>query len=188
MKNRLEEFVNRNREGFDTEEPQPEVWKTIEKKALQNKAKLFNLITLRQLAASLLILANAVTLFILLERKNGGTPATVTTPTEQVSKSNEPVYEKELDQISSIILIKQAKLKEIGKTNPVLYKTFIGALGQLDNSYRQLEKELSSNPNKEALLEAMIQNLSLQQELLNQQLSIYQKIKQSKNEKGHTTI
>jgi len=188
MKNRLEEFVNRNREAFDAESPQPEVWKAIEKTALKNKAKLFNLITFRQLAASLLILANAVTLFILLERKNDGTSSTVTTPVEQVSKNNEPVYEKELDQIGRIILVKQAKLKEIEKTNPVLYKTFIGALGQLNNSYHQLEKELGTNPNKEALLEAMIQNLSLQQELLNQQLSIYQKIKQSKNEKVHTTI
>jgi len=39
---------------------------------------------------------------------------------------------------------------------------------------------LPSNPNREQLLEAMIQNLKLQTELLNQQLLIIQKIKQAK--------
>ena len=92
------------------------------------------------------------------------------------------MYEQQLDEISKVVNIKQARLKEIEKANPVLYKTFVSALDQLSSNYQELEKELNNNPNKEQLLEAMIQNLSLQQELLNQQLSIFQTIKQNKHE------
>jgi len=40
---------------------------------------------------------------------------------------------------------------------------------------------LPVNPNKEELLQAMIYNLQLQIDLLNQQLNIIQKIKQAKS-------
>ncbi len=182
MKNKLEEFVNRNRESFDSEMPDRDLWKQIDKEPVKEQ-KIFNLFTRMQAAATLLVLVNATIIFFLLQRKPE-TSQTTTTPqsTEQVT-GKEPVSEDALDQISRVIEIKQAKLKEIKRSNPVLYKKFVGALDQLNDAYTDLEKKLDSNPNKEQLLEAMIQNLSLQQELLNQQLSIYQKIKQQKNEK-----
>lgn len=182
MKNKLEEFVNRNRESFDSEMPDRDLWKKIDKEPVK-EFKIFNLLTRMQAAAVLLVLVNATIIFLLLQRKPE-TSQTTTTPqsTEQFT-GKEPVSEDALDQISRVIEIKQAKLKEIEQSNPVLYKKFIGALDQLNDAYRDLEKKLDNNPNKEQLLEAMIQNLSLQQELLNQQLSIYQKIKQQKNEK-----
>jgi hypothetical protein len=52
-----------------------------------------------------------------------------------------------------------------------------------------LKNQLPVNPNREQLLEGMIQNLRLQTELLNQQLNIIKLIKQSKsktNEKNST--
>jgi hypothetical protein len=182
MKNKLEEFVNRNRESFDSDMPGRDLWKEIDKEPVKER-KIFNLLTRTQAAAALLVLVNATIIFFLLQRKPEASHGTTTSvPTEQVT-SDQPVSEDELDQISKVVEIKQAKLKEIGRSNPVLYKKFVDALEQLNDAYKELEKELGSNPNKEQLLEAMIQNLSLQQELLNQQLSIYQKIKQQKNEK-----
>jgi hypothetical protein len=182
MKNKLEEFVNRNRESFDSEMPDHDLWKEIDKKPVK-EGKIFNLLTRMQAAAVLLVLVNATIIFFLLQRKPEVSPGTTTSaPTEQAT-GKQPVSEAELDQIGKVVEIKQAKLKEIERSNPVLYKKFVGALDQLNDAYKELEKELGSNPNREQLLEAMIQNLSLQQELLNQQLSIYQKIKQQKNEK-----
>ena len=179
MKNKLEEFVNRNRESFDSEMPDHDLWKQIDKEPVKER-KIFNLLTRMQAAAVLLVLVNATIIFFLLQRKPD---ATITSPSTEQVIGIESVSEDALDQISKVVEIKQAKLKEIEKSNPVLYKKFVGALDQLNDAYKELEKELGSNPNREQLLEAMIQNLSLQQELLNQQLSIYQKIKQQKNEK-----
>jgi hypothetical protein len=46
-----------------------------------------------------------------------------------------------------------------------------------------LRSTLNANPNTEQLLEAMISNLQMQIDLLNQQLSIIKKIKDPKSEK-----
>ncbi|MES2005715.1 MAG: hypothetical protein V4450_14450 [Bacteroidota bacterium] len=180
MKNKLEEFVNRNREAFDTESPQKNIWKELELLESKTAGKVWQFLTRTKIAASLLVLLNAAVLFYLVERRDARTPALPAT--DQAAGTQAPAYEKELDQISKVVEMKQARLKEIEKANPVLYKTFISALDQLNTSYKQLENELANNPNKAQLLEAMIQNLSLQQELLNQQLTIYQKIKQTKHE------
>ena len=72
------------------------------------------------------------------------------------------------------------KLRQNQKTQPELYKQFLNDNNRLDSSYKFLKSELSANPNKEILLDAMIQNLELKLDLLNRQLQI---IKQSKNKK-----
>lgn len=183
MKNRLEDFVNRHREEFDTELPQRNLWKEIEKQPVAPVKKIFRLFTRTQIAASVLVLVNAAILFFLIQRKSVEQNTIQLSPaTTQSEPGAAPAYEQQLDEISKVVTIKQARLKEIEKANPVLYKTFVSALQQLSSNYHELEKELNNNPNKEQLLEAMIQNLSLQQELLNQQLSIFQTIKQNKHE------
>jgi hypothetical protein len=191
MKNKLEDFVNRNREAFDSEMPAEDVWKDIDRQPVDRARparKMFHFFTRTQLAASLLVIITGATIFLLLQ-KGPETPETATpvakpAATEQAAvESTEPVSPESLDQITKMVEVKQAQLKEIEKSNPVLYKKFTVALDQLNDAYKELEKQLDINPNKEQLLEAMIQNLSLQQELLNQQLSIYQKIKQTNNEK-----
>lgn len=189
MKNRLEDFVNRHREEFDSELPERDLWKGIAQQPARPVKRTFRSFTRMQVAASLLILANAAILFFLIQRtsieQNTIQPSPSTT---QSQPGAAPIYEQQLDEISKVVTVKQARLKEIEKANPVLYKTFTSALQQLNSSYQDLEKELKTNPNKETLLEAMIQNLSLQQELLNQQLSIFQTIKQNKHESTQKNI
>jgi hypothetical protein len=50
----------------------------------------------------------------------------------------------------------------------------------LDSSYNTLKDQLSATPNREMLLEAMVQNLQLQLNVLNQQLNIIHQIKEQK--------
>jgi septal ring factor EnvC (AmiA/AmiB activator) len=175
---------------FDSELPGRDIWKEVARDGKRPaQGKIFHLFKRTQAAASFLLIASVVTVFLLLEKRPSQTdPSKATAPVEQTVGNKQPVYEEEIDQINKVVEAKQAKLEEIKKTNPVLYKKFSASLDQLNDAYRDLEKELTTNPNKEELLEAMIQNLSLQLELLNQQLSIYQKIKQNKNEKVSKNI
>ena len=78
------------------------------------------------------------------------------------------------------IPLKQEELKVLSKEQPVLYRKFTEDIIQLDSSYKALKDQLSVTPNKEMLVEAMIQNLELQLNVLNQQLNIIHQIKQSK--------
>lgn len=189
MKNKLERFVNEHRDSFDSELPGSHVWDAVETKP-RSKGKMVSFFTKTRIAASLLVLVNATVIFFLLQRKPETHSAnmTVVAPVERVENKKEESPEQTIDQISKMVEVKQAALKEIKSSNPFLYKKFTAAFSQLSTSYKELEKELGTHPNKEELLEAMIQNLSLQQELLNQQLSIYQKLKQQKNEKVNKNI
>ncbi|HLX92631.1 MAG TPA: hypothetical protein VKR32_13160, partial [Puia sp.] len=72
------------------------------------------------------------------------------------------------------------ELKKIKKDEPLLYKQFSSDVYKLDTVYQSLKKQLPKNPNREQLLEAMIQNLQLQMELLNRQLNIIKQINNSK--------
>jgi hypothetical protein len=190
MKNKLERFVNEHRDSFDSELPAGDVWDAVDITP-RPKGKIIAFFTRTRVAVSLLLLINAAIIFVLLERKPAST--VTATPahaaTEQAPDNNkENISEHTLEQISKVVEVKQAALKEIKSANPLLYKKFTGAWKELNIVYKELEKELGTHPNKEELLEAMIQNLSLQQELLNQQLSIYQKVKQQKNEKINKNI
>ena len=77
-----------------------------------------------------------------------------------------------------MIELKQSELKQIEKDHPELYQRFVKDMNKLDSSYQALKTELPKNANRELLLEAMIQNLRLQTELLNQQLSIIKQLNQ----------
>jgi len=86
-------------------------------------------------------------------------------------------------QFSSMIEEKQAEIKSIEKDNPELFRQFAGDIRKLDSTYQVLRNTLPANPNKEQLLQAMISNLQMQINLLNQQLQIIQQVKRPKTEK-----
>ncbi|HEY4148424.1 MAG TPA: anti-sigma factor, partial [Chitinophagaceae bacterium] len=76
--------------------------------------------------------------------------------------------------------LKQEEIKKIQKDEPLLYQQFAGDINKLDSTFHTLKKQLPENPNREQLLEAMIQNLQLQEALLNRQLNIIKQINNAK--------
>jgi hypothetical protein len=196
MSSRLENFIRENRESFDTNEPDPMVWKSLQEKLkpVPEKSKVFKMQRIRWIAAaSILAIATLSTLFFLNKNENNGNPlvqagkpdSNNVVPPDLLEEIN-PNYAKEVYHFTQIIELKQEQLKQIQKEEPELYEKFITDITKLDSSYNTLQKELPRNPNREQLLEAMIQNLRLQTELLNQQLSVIQKIKQSKTVNDET--
>lgn len=105
-------------------------------------------------------------------------------PDQQLAaKPSEPVStddNTELAHYAALVEIKQNQIKKIKKDEPLLYQKFAGDFQKLDSTFHTLKKQLPVNPNREQLLEAMIQNLQLQTELLNQQLNIIKQINHSK--------
>lgn len=93
-----------------------------------------------------------------------------------------PMYAKEVVQYTRLIETKRAELKQMTEDNPALYQEFATDLVRLENSYQSLKADLPKNPNQEVLIQAMIQNLQLQINLLNEQLRVIQRIKQQTHE------
>jgi hypothetical protein len=198
MSKGLEQFIRDNRDQFDSDEPSERIWKKLEQELTdeqQNKQqkskrqKTIVLTILRWSAAAAILILAGIGIFSLLNNRSsdGGIvktpPASIDTPTinDQLLKEINPGYAREVSQFTQLIEMKQNELKEIEKEHPNLYKKFVTGIDKLDSSYNALKKELPENPNREQLLEAMIENLRLQTEILNQQLSIINQIKASKS-------
>jgi hypothetical protein len=97
------------------------------------------------------------------------------------SKNNDS-YNEELYHYTRLVELKQNEIKKIKKDEPLLYQQFAGDFNKLDSTFHILKKQLPVNPNREQILEAMIQNLQYQEALLNQQLNIIKKINNTKKQ------
>jgi hypothetical protein len=109
-----------------------------------------------------------------------------TSPADDLSNAeNEEMY-----HYAKLVEIKHKELKTIEKDEPLLYRQFSMDVNKLDSAYHSLQNQLPKNPNREQILEAMLQNLQLQMGLLNHQLDIIKQINHSKKsayEKAYKT-
>jgi uncharacterized membrane protein YdfJ with MMPL/SSD domain len=184
---RLEKFINENRDAFDDDIPSDSVWQGVETDMAQkNKAKLVNMPFKFKwgIAASVIILAG-IGIFFKMRQNSVPAAAGIVKVTDTTSSNKlaaiAPEDLPEMNQFAKLIALKQDELKKISKEQPELYQKFTKDINQLDSTYTTLQKQLSIAPNRELLIEAMIQNLQLQLQVLNQQLKIINQIKNSKN-------
>jgi hypothetical protein len=191
--NNLERFIRDNRESFDHLEPSDDVWNKIGT-AIGQPQKTTRVISMSRAGwavAATLFLAFAGILgyqifnrsaeipFVSLADKKPVTEQTGDTLVNQI----DPQYGKLVTQFTNVIEAKQVELRKLEKDDPELYKKFSGDIQKLDSAYHSLRNTLNANPNTEQLLQAMISNLQMQIDLLNQQLNIIQKVRQPKSEK-----
>jgi septal ring factor EnvC (AmiA/AmiB activator) len=179
MSNKLKNFISDNRKAFDDEIPPDKVWENIEASFNEKKKNKFILAPLYKwsmAAAAMLVIALGIYFF---SGKKALEPAVVAGAETDINKLA-PEYAPQMNQFVKMIDTKQEELKTLAKEQPELYQQFTIAISQLDSSYNTLKNQLSATPNREMLLEAMIQNLQLQLNVLNQQLNIINQIKESK--------
>lgn len=180
MSNKLKNFISDNRKAFDDEMPSHKVWDNIEA-SLTGKQKKKSMLTplYKWSIAAAAVLLIAVSVYFMTNKKQDGKTEIVKTTEPDINKIA-PDAAPEMMHITKMIDAKQEELKVLAKDQPELYLQFTTAINQLDSSYNSLKNQLSATPNKEMLLEAMIQNLQLQLDVLNQQLNIINQIKESK--------
>jgi predicted component of viral defense system (DUF524 family) len=98
-----------------------------------------------------------------------------------------PAYAKQQMHYASLVENKRSELKIIAKTNPELYQAFSNEIEKLDATYKKLNNDLANSPNQELVLQAMIQNLQIQTQVLNQQLSVIEQYNQVKKDQKNET-
>ena len=180
---RLEKFIREHRDEFDDLEPSEKLWGNISEAVSPRASQRFSLKAIMKwsIAAAVLVLVTTASYKWAFKQ----TPAEKDT-VNTVKPAKEDLQEMatddspEMNQFAKMIAFKQEELKTLLKEQPQFYQKFSKDFTQLDSSYRILKEKLSITPNRELLIEAMIQNLQLQLDVLNQQLNIIQQIKQSK--------
>jgi hypothetical protein len=183
----MERFIRDNREDFDSLEPSDKIWEQIES-GMYKKNKPAKVVTMSilkwSIAAAIVVTVGLASLYIINQndKVQPGQMAKSNT-NDPVVEQIDPQYGQMVAQFSALIETKQKELRSIEKDNPKLYAQFSTDIKKLDSTYQVLRSTLSANPNKEQLLQAMISNLQMQIDLLNQQLSIIQKVKHPVKEK-----
>lgn len=194
MKERLEQFINTNRQSFDDELPSSLVWEQINKnlKTPKKAGKFIYISSLRFWAAAIIIIAIGTVGFLIVENNKLKNDLTASQHRlEQHPEETITDYNKAINQFTQIVAIKQNQLSGISKEYPSLYKSFSSDINDLNKEFEYLKEELKKVPEQDEILDAMIQNLRLQAELLNEQLLIIQQLKSAKknrNEKATTVI
>ena len=193
-KDNLERFVRDNREAFDDREPPAGLWKKIENglgeqpgetstKAQSPFQQIYRNSAGSWLGGQWLRWRVAASVAVLLlvggfwyvNHQYG-----VVRQPEVVAAG--PIYAKEVAQYTRLIADKRAELKQMTENNPALYEEFATDMVRLEKSYKSLKADLPKNPNQEVLIQAMIQNLQIQIDLLNQQLRVIERVKQQTHE------
>ena len=181
MSKRLEDFIKANREEFDNLEPRMELWDRIEQQLpatvvempKKREAKTFSLGFVMRVAAMIIVVMGIGFVVYLRSSKPAGVDLAAINPE----------YAKQQMQYASLIETKRTELKELTKTDPQLYHEFSGEINKMEASYKKLKRDLATSPNQERVLRAMIRNLQIQTEVLNQQLQVIEQFKGQTNDK-----
>jgi hypothetical protein len=173
--NNLEEFIKKNRTEFDHKEPREKLWDRIESDLDGNPPK-FGWIW----KAAVVVLLAACS-YLIWER--GQAPIPDSLVSEELLVDPEFV-ETEL-YYTQLIAEQRRMVEQFDLDDPEIKENFRRDLASLDTAYQDLQQEYADTSN-ETVLEAMIDNLQLRLELLNQQLVILKQIKDDyENETEH---
>jgi hypothetical protein len=182
MTDKLKQFIDEHRQQFDDEQPGDAVLQKIlvqlpgHAPVHRMKRKISRLA-----AVAVILLFIAGTIYFILPGKEKTEPPVTKQHTPSIPDNEllaDPLFAKQFIQYREMIGLQQSELKQLEKEYPQLYYQFVNDMNELDSSYQALKLKLPANPNREILLEAMLQNLQLQSELLNRQLLIIKEIKQ----------
>jgi len=184
MSKRLESFIKMNREEFDELEPSADLWSRIEQhlptqyeEPKKRETKTFSLgFVMRVAATVILVMGIGFAAYLRNTKKE----------TVDLAAIN-PEYAQQQIQYTSLIESKRTELKSIAKTEPELYKEFSSQIAKMDSTYKQLNSDLLTSPNQERVLHAMIRNLQIQTQVLNQQLSVIEQYNNMKKEQKNET-
>lgn len=160
MRDKLEDFISENREAFDVYEPNPEMWKKIEKTV--NK-KTIRLKTVLWRAAAVIVIFGASLIFHrYIDMVNDPENSAVNIPEIQEAE----IY------YSSMLSSKLDEIKPILNEHPGLDKEINNELSELDSIYSDLKNDLKDNVANQEVIEAMVQNyrmrLSILEDILNE--------------------
>lgn len=183
MSERLEDFIRAHKVEFDELEPNPGIWTNIENELFTGdekkkpESKTFSLGFVLRVAATV-ILVMGVSFIIFLKSINK--------PGVNLAQIN-PEYARQQMHYASLVETKRTELKQIAKNDPALYREFSKEIAQMDSTYKKLNSDLANSPNQELVLRAMIQNLQIQTEVLNQQLNAIEQYNRDKKDQKNET-
>ncbi len=164
MKDRLEEFVKSHSSEFDLHEPNPELWKGIEKSIAPKRRRNWVYYLSRAAAIVFLIGATLVAQRVWMTRGVGIKKKIV-----EVEINIPELKEAEM-YYTGIINAKLEEVKPMLSEYPTLEDELETDLSELDSIYKGLKNDLKDDIANQEVIEAMIQNYRLRISILEDML------------------
>ncbi len=183
MSEQLENLIRNNKKALDAFEPSEDLWNKLDErleekcKKEKQRLKMRWMYTIGKVAAVFIIVLSIGFFWGYYKKREATNLANIN-----------PEYAAKEVRFSSLIEDKRTELKTLKKIDPKLYKTFINEQEKLEIEYNQLKKKLSTTPNQDRIVKAMIRNLQSQISLLNQQINITQEVKEIKSNQNETIM
>lgn len=167
MKDELEDFIRENREAFDDREPSDKNWRNIEASLKMEKRGWWNSLTLWRAAA---VIFMALSIYLLVPKK----PGTRLAEDKSLQEFNdvEAFYTQQISQKVELIDEFQQSEGLNGYTQD---------FKQLEAMYHVLKEEMKVRPSQK-VKDALVLNLLVRIDLLNQQLHKLEKAYRSNSE------
>ena len=160
---KLDEFVELNREQFDCFEPSPDLWNKIEVQQSTNKKKLRLLRSFMKVAAAIVILLGT---YITINKGFTGKNDLIALQTDSISNIQIAEYKEAQQFYSSELTAKMNTLKERAKNYPEFLKEVNTELHALDNEFKSLQHDLQDCVENKEVVSAMIQNYKFKLEII----------------------
>ncbi len=158
MKDSLEEFVGKNREAFDDREPSGKIWNHIASSLSEGRQRsLWNSVAVWRAAALALV---GLSVYLFMTHTSPGIPSKETSQAQIEFKDLEIFYSRQIEE-------KVALIRDFDGANES--DQFTQDFEKLDAMYQVLLEEMKTHPGGK-VKDALILNLLVRIDLLNQQL------------------
>ncbi len=180
MKDPLENYILDQKHTLDIYEPDDRMWERIDKELYRDRRP--QRFAIWKIAASVLILLSVGFSYLWLRPV---APSEIT-KVDEVQMNLQDLYSPELVEIetyyTTMIANQKNQIQAYKAAGIVIDDNMFELPEELSIQYKELQKELLSTEDSQIIINALIQNLTMQMEILNQQLTILEQIKSMKNE------
>jgi cytochrome P450 len=189
MKDKLEKFVKEHRDEFDTFEPRQDLWQDISKELPQKKTARVISLTYAQAWRYAAAVALLIAVGFAILQYNRVKPSQPVAQSINTFEKIAPQMAEVESYYTSLINEKRAQMGDYDLKALGIDDNLSQDIAVLDSSYARLKRELLTTPNREKIIDAMIQNLQLRMGILNEQLKTLENIKKIKsNTKNENNI
>jgi hypothetical protein len=170
MKDRLKNFIEEHRDEFEIYQPREILWNGIQERLHEGGRRI--LWQKLAIAVSVLLLITCGTWIFIASRRNNEVAQSPGSTTPSILGAE--VY------FTRMVQIKDAELEQYCRPQPVLCREFENDISSLNEAYMQLKKEYITSADKKTILQAMMNNLQMQLDVMNRQLEVMQTVKKKK--------
>ena len=203
---KLEDFISDNKQAFSDREPNAALWERIETTVNQSLKETSNSTPVKQTklvpisylwrmaAAFALVLTATVWLILNLDSPQKNEPQAKTNTTTEIEEDESSLADisPELQDAEiyyeSIIQLKKDQVASYDLVSLGLKEDFKYDINLLDSAYLEIKQEILKGNTNDMLIKAMVDNLQLRMNILNQQLNILKSLQHNQKQDENTTI